>query len=101
MKLLNKRILSFFLALVMLCGMMPIPALATENGESEANPWSGRSAVFVGDSITAGSGTTKTYYRYLEEALDLGSVTAMGVGGSCVSAYSDYGTGIRISPPQI
>ena len=93
MKLLNKRILSFFLALVMLCGMMPIPALATENGESEANPWSGRSAVFVGDSITAGSGTTKTYYRYLEEALDLGSVTAMGVGGSCVSAYSDYGTG--------
>ena len=66
-----------------------------ESGEPEAeeNLWSGRSAVFVGDSITAGIGTTKLYYQFLEEALELGSVTAMGVSGSCISAYSDYGTG--------
>ncbi|MBQ9793579.1 MAG: hypothetical protein IJW34_01420, partial [Clostridia bacterium] len=55
------------------------------------NLWSGRSAVFVGDSITAGVGTTKLYYQFLEEALDFSSVTAMGVGGSCFSAASDYG----------
>ena len=91
MKFRNIRIISLLLVLVMLCGMMPMPAFATE--ETEANPWSGRSAVFVGDSITAGSGTTKIYYSFLEEALGFDSVTAMGVGGSCVSAYSDYGTG--------
>ncbi len=55
------------------------------------NLWSSRSAVFVGDSITAGVGTTKLYYQFLEEALDFSSVTAMGVGGSCFSAASDYG----------
>ena len=58
--------------------------------ETEENLWDGRSAVFVGDSITAGTGTTKTYHQFLEEALGLGSVTAMGVPGSCVSAASDY-----------
>ena len=57
----------------------------------EENQWIGKSAVFVGDSITAGTGTTKIYYQYLKESLGLSSITAMGVGGSCVSAYSDYG----------
>ena len=84
-----KRTLSFFLALVMLCGMMPMTAFATE--EAEKNPWEGRSAVFVGDSITAGSGTTKLYYRFLEESLGFSSVTGMGIGGSCISSGSDYG----------
>ena len=84
-----KRSLSLILALVMLIGMMPMQAFATE--EAEVTPWSGRSAVFVGDSITAGTGTTKTYYQFLEETLGFGSVTAMGVAGSCVSAASDYG----------
>ena len=86
-----KRIISLLLLLAMLCGMMPMTVFATE--ETEVNPWSGRSAVFVGDSITAGSGTTKIYYSFLEEALGFGTVTAMGVGGSCISAASDYGTG--------
>lgn len=74
------------LFLVMLIGLVPVQAFA-----SEENLWSGRSAVFVGDSITAGSNTTKTYYSYLEENLGFGSVTAMGVSGSCISAASDYG----------
>ncbi len=91
MKFLNKRIISLLLALVMICGMMPMTAFAAE--ETETNPWSSRSAVFVGDSITAGSGTAKIYYSFLEEALGFDSVTAMGVGGSCISAASDYGTG--------
>ena len=91
MKFLSKRIISLLLAMVMICGMMPMRAFAVE--ETETNPWSGRSAVFVGDSITAGTGTTKLYYRFLEEGLGFGTVTAMGVGGSCISAASDYGTG--------
>ena len=90
MKLLNKRIISFLLALVMLCGMMPTTVFAAEGTEvAEENLWNGRSAVFVGDSITAGTGTAKTYYHFLEEALGFGSVTAMGVAGSCISAASD------------
>ena len=89
MKFLNKRIISLLLALVMLCGMMPMTAFATE--EAEKNPWEGRSAVFVGDSITAGAGTTKKYFEYLSQMLELGSVTGMGIGGSCISSGSDYG----------
>jgi len=83
-----KRVLAFVLALVMLIGIMPMQVVASEN---EENPWEGRSAVFVGDSITAGSGTTKIYYEYLEESLGFDSVTPMGVAGSCISAASDYG----------
>ena len=64
-----------------------------EAGVVEENLWEGRSAVFVGDSITAGTGTTKIYHQYLKETLGFGSVTAMGVPGSCISAASDYGTG--------
>ncbi len=65
--------------------------MLTLANENEVNPWEDRSAVFVGDSITAGSGTTKIYYEYLEESLGFGSVTPMGVAGSCISAASDYG----------
>lgn len=63
--------------------------------QQEGNAWEGATAVFVGDSITAGSGTTKTYFQFLKETLDFASVTGMGLGGSCISAKSDYGTGIQ------
>ena len=86
-----KRSTALLLALVMVLSMSPMPALSTGIGAAEENPWNGRSAVFVGDSITAGSGTEKIYYEYLQEALGFGSVTAMGVAGSCISAASDYG----------
>lgn len=56
--------------------------------------WANKSAVFVGDSITAGSGTTagNRYWELLEDYLQLGNVTDMGIGGSCISVTSDYGT---------
>ena len=85
---LYKRIVCFLMVMVMMMGMIPITIFADEN---EENQWNGKSAVFVGDSITAGTGTTKIYYEYLKESLGLGSVTAMGVPGSCISAASDYG----------
>ena len=85
---LYKRIVCFLMVMVMMMGMIPITIFADEK---EENQWNGKSAVFVGDSITAGTGTTKIYYEYLKESLGLGSVTAMGVPGSCISAASDYG----------
>lgn len=75
----------------MLIGMMPRTALANEVTETIVNLWSNRSAVFVGDSITVGSGTSKIYYEYLDESFGFGEITSMGVAGSCISAASDYG----------
>ena len=63
----------------------------TACGAQDTNAFAGKTTVFVGDSITAGVGTEKIYYQYLAQSLGLGSVTAMGVGGSCISAASDYG----------
>ncbi len=56
--------------------------------------WANKSAVFVGDSITVGSGVTagNRYWELLEDYLQLGNVTDMGIGGSCISVTSDYGT---------
>jgi lysophospholipase L1-like esterase len=68
-----------------------------ENGivaaSKDFNFWADKTMVCVGDSITAGSGTTQTYWAMLKEILGLSKMTGMGVGGSCVSAKSDYGTG--------
>ena len=54
--------------------------------------FAGKKITCVGDSITAGSGTTKTYWSILNETLQPESMTGMGVAGSCVSATSDYKT---------
>ena len=70
--------------------------IAMEDGIIEAQNhslWKGKSVVCVGDSITAGTGTTQTYWSMLKDLLNVGSMTGMGVAGSCVSAKSDYGTG--------
>lgn len=68
--------------------------IITQKGveEKESNYWYDKSFVCIGDSITAGSGTTKSYWEFLEETLNPLSMKAMGVSGSCVSATSDYGT---------
>ena len=56
------------------------------------NHCAGKKVTCVGDSITVGSGTTKTYWSILDDTLELESMTGMGVAGSCVSATSDYKT---------
>ena len=50
----------------------------------------GKSAVFVGDSITYGEGTSvgSRYWELLKSSLNLSSVTGMGVPGSSISARS-------------
>lgn len=57
------------------------------------NKLSGKTAVFVGDSITYGIGTTDgaRYWEVLGESLELSNVTGMGVAGSCISTKSNYG----------
>ena len=55
--------------------------------------WAGKTAVFVGDSITYGSGCDgDKYWEVLEDLMGFSQVTGMGVGGSCFSVTSDYGT---------
>lgn len=63
-----------------------------EESPEQTIPYSSLSFACIGDSITAGSGTTKTYWQILEETLGLESMTGMGVPGSCISSKSDYGT---------
>ncbi|MBQ4262699.1 MAG: hypothetical protein IJB83_00445 [Bacilli bacterium] len=59
---------------------------------SNVNVWENKTAVFVGDSITYGEGTTNKYWEYLDESLNLSTVTGMGISGSTISVKSDYGT---------
>ena len=61
-----------------------------------ATDWNGAEVVFVGDSITYGSGTNKTYHAFIGDMGVFGSVQAMGIGGSCISAQSDYGYGTSL-----
>jgi len=61
-------------------------------GIQAKGPWADKNAIFVGDSITAGTGCEgDTYWQLLQELLELKSATAMGVPESCISSTSDYG----------
>lgn len=88
--------LAIAIALIAVLAVVLLPGLA-QSGDAtepvlESTPWSGASAVFVGDSITAGEQyTTKFYYEYLQEMLNLSSVQKQATSGSCISAKSDYG----------
>ena len=57
----------------------------------DKDAYKGKTIACIGDSITAGTGTTKMYFEYLAESIGFGSVIPMGVTGSCISAASDYG----------
>ena len=88
-----RRILGLCLAMAMLLGMMPVNVMAAGGDDSSSSIWNGASVVFVGDSITYGAGTEKTYHAYIDETGIFRSVRGMGVSGSCISARSDYGSG--------
>ncbi len=83
---------SYYISLILADGT--VLQIITQSGleEKESNYWYDKSFTCIGDSITAGSGTTKTYWEFLNEFLNPLSMKAMGVSGSCVSATSDYGT---------
>ena len=61
-------------------------------GMQVTGPLTGKDVIFVGDSITAGTNCEgNKYWEVLEQRLELGSATAMGIPESCISATSDYG----------
>ena len=55
--------------------------------------WTWKRVVFIGDSITAWSGTDEwyRYYDHLNHYMKFWSMTIEGVGWSCFSNTSDYG----------
>ena len=61
-------------------------------GIQAKGPWADKTAIFVGDSITAGTNCEgDAYWKLLEQMLELRSATAMATSGSCISSTSDYG----------
>ncbi|MBR2461098.1 MAG: hypothetical protein IKB34_07720 [Clostridia bacterium] len=55
-------------------------------------PWTDKTAIFVGDSITAGTNCDdRKYWELLKDYLELGSSDGLGIAGSCISSTSDYG----------
>ena len=51
--------------------------------------WSGKIASFLGDSITAGANTTKTYHQYLKELIGFSTCNNYGVNGATITNHSD------------
>lgn len=51
--------------------------------------WANKKANFLGDSITQGTGTTKTYHAYLQESIGFSVVRNYGISGSTISNTSN------------
>ena len=49
------------------------------------NEWGGAVASFIGDSITAGTNTTKIYTQYLQEIVGFSACNNYGISGSSIS----------------
>jgi len=62
--------------------------------EAQTLSYAGKTAAFVGDSITNGAQLNAgdlRYWEVLASKLQLGEVTGMGVNGSCYSTKSEFG----------
>ncbi len=57
----------------------------SRGGNSIVNSYTDQTWTFIGDSITAGIGTTKTYHDFLKEKLSLGTIINLGVNGKILS----------------
>ena len=59
----------------------------------KTSKWTWKKVVFIGDSITAWSGTDEwyRYYDHLNHMIKFGTMTIEWVWGSCFSNTSDYG----------
>lgn len=80
------------LSLAMLVGCAP---KEEEQNEVAKGPYEDKTAVFVGDSITAGRGLedeSNKYWLKVADALKFSSVQGFGISGSCVSTASTRGT---------
>lgn len=64
----------------------------TANGEQIVgtmlgNKWAGKIASFLGDSITQGTNTDKTYHEYLKELVGFSVCNSYGISASSISSY--------------
>ncbi len=62
-------------------------AQARANIGATGNKWSGKVASFLGDSITRGMNTEKTYHEYLRELVGFSACNSYGISGSTISNY--------------
>ena len=53
------------------------------------NQWNGKIASFIGDSITEGVNTTKTYVEYLQELIGFSEVNNYGINASTIANGSN------------
>lgn len=53
--------------------------------------WAGKKALFLGDSITEGVGTTKTYHAMLNEMIGFGELKHYGISGTRIASQPDDG----------
>lgn len=53
--------------------------------------WTGKKAIFLGDSITEGMGTDRTYHAYLNDAIGFGELHAYGISGTRIASQPDDG----------
>lgn len=73
-----------------LCLGLFIPQAVSSDVTNNHRDYSSTSICFVGDSITYGTRTTKTYVEYLNESHAFGSYSIVATPGCCVSVSSDY-----------
>ena len=57
-----------------------------------SHPYTNKNVLFIGDSITYGANTTKTYHAYLNEMIQFSSYSSNGISGRCYSVTSNYET---------
>lgn len=89
-----KKVISLLLATVLALSVFTACG-GNESGKTERpSPYIGKSAAFVGDSITYGIGLetqSNQYWVQVKDALQFGATHGMGVSGSCVSTKSARG----------
>ena len=93
-----RKILSAVAAILMVFSLVgcnaPKEEPADPTPETQTLSYAGKSAAFVGDSITNGAMLNEgeqRYWQVLADKLQLGEVTGMGVNGSCYSTKSEFG----------
>lgn len=60
-----------------------------DSGSVAGSEWSGKVASFLGDSITYGAKTTKTYHQYLKELVGFSACNNYGIDGASVTNHSN------------
>lgn len=66
-----------------------IESIGTGGNGSSVNLWNNKVASFLGDSITAGINTEKTYHAYLKELIGFKTCNNYGINGASITNHSN------------